>query len=167
MDPRLVSLEDRLTAEKKTQISPLMQAKAKARKGDKVNACPFGCTVRHLDDNGYCKHLVGFTTPGDKRFEPEKGPHLMEPMHRDPRTGKRVVHCRMELDEENTLDPDEPVYRPILDPIPKDAVILVITASARVYSEQPNIPPVWPKKSAERRKREILEEVEKLELADV
>ena len=50
------------------RVSPLMQAKAKSR-GNKVNACPFGCDLEDLDDLGYCKHLVGFTTD-KKTYEP-------------------------------------------------------------------------------------------------
>lgn len=49
---------------KKSELSPLMQAKLKASLGSVVNFCPYGCEVGELDDNGYCYHLVGFTTDG-------------------------------------------------------------------------------------------------------
>jgi len=31
--------------------------------------CPFGCEVEDMDDQGYCHHLVGFTSD-NKIFEP-------------------------------------------------------------------------------------------------
>lgn len=52
------------------QRSPLMRAKAKSR-GRIVNACPYGCPDESLDEHTYCKHLIGFTLPGnDRRFHP-------------------------------------------------------------------------------------------------
>lgn len=45
----------------KANLSPLMKMKAKALQGEIVNVCPFKCEDRHLDDHGYCHHLVGFT----------------------------------------------------------------------------------------------------------
>lgn len=49
--------------------SPLMRARSKALKGQKINVCPFGCQERNLDHNGYCKHLIGFTRD-KKTYEP-------------------------------------------------------------------------------------------------
>lgn len=42
-------------------LSPLMRMRKKADpKKLKVNRCPFGCKIRDLDDQAYCRHLVGF-----------------------------------------------------------------------------------------------------------
>ncbi len=63
-DARIVPPQDR-----RQVLTPLMQAKAKATTGEKVNFCPHGCTLEDLDDHGYCRHLVGFTNDG-KTMEP-------------------------------------------------------------------------------------------------
>lgn len=81
-DPRSFSIEDRLKA--KERLSPLMRALRDNRTGEKVNVCPFDENIEHLDDNGYCEHLVGFTIPGNpKKMEPYLPPH--------PETGRRFV----------------------------------------------------------------------------
>jgi hypothetical protein len=46
-----------------------MAAKSRSNLGEKVNFCPYGCQHDDLDDNGYCRHLIGFTTDG-KVYEP-------------------------------------------------------------------------------------------------
>jgi hypothetical protein len=63
-DPRIQAPQDR-----RQNLTPLMRAKAAATTGEKVNFCPFGCTMEDLDDHGYCRHLVGFTNDG-KTMEP-------------------------------------------------------------------------------------------------
>jgi hypothetical protein len=75
MDPRNVSVQNR-----PDDRSRLMSAKGKAASGEKPNFCPHGCTDEELDDNGYCRHLIGFTTDGK----------IMEPMVTDAR-GRRYV----------------------------------------------------------------------------
>lgn len=77
MDPRIVGPNPG----KHAVLSPLMQAKARAGLGEKVNACPFGCQTEDLDDLGYCDHLVGFTTDGK----------TYEPMFTDDRGRKKVM----------------------------------------------------------------------------
>lgn len=102
-DPRQVGPKER-----KANLSPLMEAQQRASKGEKVNVCPFGCTDPELDDNGYCRHVVGFTNDG-VTYEPfEMGPH-----------GRRQVRG------------DKP--QPIM---PKDKLVR-ITTSSRVYREVP------------------------------
>ncbi len=45
------------------RFSQFYRAAQKAKKlGLVVNACPFGCESDDLDDLGYCRHLVGFTS---------------------------------------------------------------------------------------------------------
>lgn len=56
-------------AGKKANHSPLMKRKARLLSGHVANVCPFGCENQHLDDNGYCFHLVGFTND-KKTLEP-------------------------------------------------------------------------------------------------
>lgn len=69
-DPRLVPVQAR-----SANLSDLMLAKNRVTDGDKVNACPFGCQVPDLDENGYCRHLVGFADGDLTKFEPLRGPN--------------------------------------------------------------------------------------------
>jgi hypothetical protein len=86
-------------------LSPLMRAKAKNPTGQIINFCPFGCEDIELDDNGYCRHLVGFTN--DRK--------TMEPLIEDVARQRRNVHG----------DRKEPVLR-------SDKLVQV-TVSYRVY----------------------------------
>lgn len=55
---------------KQANLSELMRRKAQALAGRVVNMCPHGCEDHELDDHGYCRHLIGFTKPGNpKVFE--------------------------------------------------------------------------------------------------
>ncbi len=107
-DPRLQPVQNR-----KNPLSKLMKAKAESTNGEKVNACPFGCTIEDLDDNGYCHHLVGFTNDGK----------AMEPMVVDEKTQKRVV--RVPLKD----------GKPILAPVLKGDHLEPISVSSRVYRD--------------------------------
>lgn len=51
--------------------SKLMYLKAHTDQGQQVNLCPFGCAPDELDENGYCRHLVGFSR-GKEMFEPNE-----------------------------------------------------------------------------------------------
>lgn len=65
MDPRKFGPQQR-----QARHSKLMRAKARASRNNQVvNACPFGCQDSHLDHNGYCFHLVGFSDDA-KTMEP-------------------------------------------------------------------------------------------------
>jgi hypothetical protein len=64
MDPREYGPQQR-----RANLSELMAAQMRASKGEKVNFCMFGCDDSDLDDNGYCRHVVGFTKDG-KVMEP-------------------------------------------------------------------------------------------------
>ncbi len=33
-----------------------------------VNACPYGCRIDELNEEGYCRHIVGFTDPDDSDY---------------------------------------------------------------------------------------------------
>lgn len=122
---------DRLNKQKQV-LSPLMQAKKNAKNGQKVNACPFGCTVAQLDEIGLCKHVVGITVPGDQtRYEPVVR-----------KRGRRVVSVEREKiptgetneDGEAEFDWGPPLYHKV-----QAADKLVrITTSCRVYRE--NVP---------------------------
>lgn len=110
--------------------SELVKAKERAVNG-KVNACPFGCEFRHLDDHGYCRHLIGFSN--DQRH--------FEPMVKDPVTGRRVVRVRNKPKEEVSEwdDDGKPVMmqvsEPILEPVLKGDVLVKISTSFRVYRD--------------------------------
>ena len=103
-DPRIKAPESR-----KNPISPLMQAKAQALSGEKVNACPFGCELEELDEHGYCRHLVGFTTDG-KVLERQ-----------------RLVGDRRQ------------VFGNEKEPVRKGDVLVQITTSSRVYRADENV----------------------------
>lgn len=53
---------------KDKHLSELMFRKKHSKDGARVNACPFGCRTKDLDDQGYCDCLVGFTKDG-KTYE--------------------------------------------------------------------------------------------------
>jgi hypothetical protein len=78
-DPRtLAAPQDRRNA-----LSPLIRAMYSNTRGEKLNFCPHGCRDDELDENGYCRHLVGFTN------DPKPG-GVMEPMVVNDK-GRRVV----------------------------------------------------------------------------
>lgn len=109
-------------------LSPLMQAKGRCRTGEKANACPFGCPDQKLDENGYCKHLVGFTNSTPAECSLGKG--LMEPMVTV--GGRKVVQVRREsVPGEDGDEEGEPVLEKVL---PAD-VLVRITVSSRVYRQ--------------------------------
>lgn len=118
--PEVLTVEQRA---KRQHLSPLMQRKAAAQKNEVVNACPFGCGVQQLDENGYCKHLVGFTND-QKSYEPmvRKG-------------GRRVVQCRMEPTGEVHPDEGEPLLAPKLERVRDTDKLVQITTSYRVYRD--------------------------------
>lgn len=64
-DPRIVPVEAR-----SANLSPLMLAQSRVIDGEKVNGCPFGCELHHLDDLGHCVHLVGYADGDLSTFEP-------------------------------------------------------------------------------------------------
>lgn len=121
MDPRLEAVDP-----KKTKLTPLMWAKSRARSGNKVNACPFGCMTQHLDENGYCRHLIGFTNDGQ----------FYEPMIRGA-AGRRVVKCDLEKDLELSAPGEEPVMRQVLLAVEEGDYLVPISTSSRVYRNVP------------------------------
>lgn len=48
----------------KDRRSKLIRSKEKYA-GHIINACPFGCRDEQLDEQMYCKHLIGFTDMAD------------------------------------------------------------------------------------------------------
>jgi hypothetical protein len=117
MDPRLNDVKYRHA---KRRPSPLIVAIEQSLTGEKVNFCPLGCEIAHLDMVGYCRHLIGFTnakfgpkdllpgeTPGALIFKGGEGKGY-EPMVR--RRGRRVVQvdlqcpdCKMVLTRADAL----------------------------------------------------------------
>jgi len=112
-------------------LSPLMQAKADALGGEKVNFCPFGCELDKLDEHGYCDHLVGFTN--DKK--------VYEPMVKV--KGRRRVQPRMEKigEEYDDFGKVQPVTRPVLEQCKDGDQFVQITTSFRVYRRYPGDKP--------------------------
>ena len=128
-DPRVIPLADR--AMRKDNLSDLMRAKSRTTNGEKVNACPFGCTFTQLDENGYCHHLIGFTNDG-VNYEPMKKV-----------AGRRVVQvATKEVGEE--IDPEDgtavKILQPVLEKIQAWDKLVQITVSSRVYREKKLVP---------------------------
>ncbi len=126
MDATITSPRDKNPA-----LSPLMMAKAKLQVGVTLNACPFGCGDEDIDERGLCRHLAGYTNNTPE--EVKKGAGLMEPLVQFGDTRQVCVRreqrkARGPNGREVTLD--GPV---ILEPIPRDAVLVRITVSYRVY----------------------------------
>lgn len=122
MDPRLEAVPHN------SKLSPLMYAKGRAKSGRKVNACPFGCKDQQIDQNGYCRHLVGFTVPGDDKY--------YYPMQLSAQ-GRRVVVPRTEKDEELSCEGEEPVFKQIADPVREGDLLVLISNCHRVYRNVP------------------------------
>lgn len=112
--------------------------------GTVVNLCPWNQgddeQPGHLDDNGYCRHLVGFVTIDDKKH--------YEPMVRT-KGGKRVVRVKREkiplpVNPEDDDDPGMPPQydwgEPQLEDVRKGDQLVWITTTARVYREHPEQP---------------------------
>ena len=111
--------------------SELVKAQSRAVRG-KVNACPFGCGFSKLDENGYCRHLIGFSND-QKTFEP---------MVYDPHTGRRVVKVARRETGQNPVawnDDGVPVMEAVFELVPEkiqpDDVLVRITSSYRVYRD--------------------------------
>lgn len=153
-DPRLVPPEKRIDQ----HLSDLMKAKKAATKGEVVNFCPYGCDVSGLDENGYCKHLVGFTVD-KKTFEPMKRAQRgKRGVGRAVRVPSRVVRFETEMEEQPIMvkgadgkeepkkDEDGlvqyhsvpvkiPIYEFTPEAVKKDDILVQITSSYRVYRD--------------------------------
>lgn len=135
--PGIIALEERASLDTRSELM-----KAKGRAKGVVNVCPYGCDLVHLDEHGYCRHLVGFTTDR-KSYEP-----LVREMRLDPATGKqyftgrRVIRQVMKQVDE-VVDHDDETGKPIITKVgvpqrpavlPGDRLIRV-TISYRVYRD--------------------------------
>lgn len=127
----MATIEELLVpAEKRREnLSPLMRAQAVARRQgvNIVNACPFGCDIKHLDQNGYCRHLIGFTND-KKTFE-----RMVKTRH------GRVVRVPKIRTGEADLDGNAE-YTPCPEPILKGDKTIQITTSWRVYRDVDKTP---------------------------
>lgn len=115
--------------------SDLMKAKGLSQDPGKVAFCPFGCNGRQMDDNGYCRHLVGFTF--DSPEKAKKGLATMEPMVRGYR-GSRIVQVPMKVDPDAGGGVDfqgRSLMVPDLPAVLKTDVLVQITTSYRVYRD--------------------------------
>lgn len=105
---------------------PLGQRKTQAERlmdedGNPLSLCPFGCKQEDCDETGLCKHFVGATNDG-VMMEPRK----QRPFYRiNEETGDREAYPSGYY----FLDGQHPV------PVPKEARLVQITQSARVYTE--------------------------------
>lgn len=111
-----------------SKLSPLMYAKSKTKSGNKVNACPFGCVDRQLDQHGYCRHLVGFTVPGETQW--------YYPMTMGP-GGRRIVKPKTVPDEELSVEGEEPILKTVAEPVKEGDRLVLITSCSRVYRDVP------------------------------
>jgi hypothetical protein len=126
MDPRTFGNPTGDYLQKQEKLSPLMKAKQKSAVGIKVNACPFGCENDDLDDNGYCRHLVGFTVPGDKNTMYPRKP-IMVQTSIAVINGKRVSKSAEDSEYIGVRNKPEPVLK-------TDRLVL-ITVCHRVYRD--------------------------------
>src|SRR5580658_7945052 len=119
--------------------SELLKLQGRTVKG-KVNACPFGCGFKDLDEAGYCVHLIGFTDNG-KTYEPMVRETVLDKRTGKLRaTGRKVVRCRMvqvgtvpELDPETDETVMVPIFEPIQEKLQKGDQLVRISTSYRVY----------------------------------
>jgi|HubBroStandDraft_2_1064218.scaffolds.fasta_scaffold65285_2 hypothetical protein len=133
----IVALEDRASLDTRSELM-----KAKSRAKGKVNACPFGCTMQQLDDNGYCRHLVGFTTDRktmeplirETKINPDNGERML--------TGRRIVRPATRQVEDIVDYDDEgnpikgKVRIPVPEPLQPGDKLVRITVSYRVYRDR-------------------------------
>ncbi len=155
--------EKRMNKQKEV-LSPLMRARMP--KGGKPNFCPFGCGQRHLDDKGYCLHLVGFTQDTPEVCKSGKG--KLEPMLKT-RFGRRVVVEREKIYTGEFDENEDQLWEwgdPKLEPVHPDDTLVRITSSYRVYragTEQRTLKePPRPKKKEETVAEKLLELLSKL-----
>jgi hypothetical protein len=120
-------------------LKKLYKAGGHAARG-RVNACQFGCREKDLDENGFCKHLVGFTSDG-KNFEP-----MIKETKRDGSgnliaTGRKIVRPKQQQTSEVVeYDPETgpvkvPVLEKVLEKVRKGDVLVWISTCARVYRD--------------------------------
>lgn len=123
-----------------------------------VGICPFGCRgvdgdrPSDFDDNGYCRHLVGFITltadqrPNGRLFERLEGVEAAEKDADDNLTGRKIHTGVMRVTGKNrqpVLDTDivwspEEIQRRLTTKNPKDGKIIwepKLGLSSRVYRE--------------------------------
>lgn len=102
----------------RANYSDLMAMKLSGLENDVVNVCSCGCPDEDLDENGYCDHLIGFTT--DKKFvEPMRKVYGQTP------DGEQTESWRYVVDGSRQL------------PMPPGCKLVRITSSYRVYRAEP------------------------------
>jgi hypothetical protein len=73
------------------------------------NYCPFGCCLADMDENGACRHLVGFTNDG-KTYEPlvmgARGLRIVDAMRFDRRTGLYTRNIKNVQAEDRIVNPE-------------------------------------------------------------
>ena len=156
---------DDIAALHRKPLGPPAPEPAQEKPGGVQNHCPFLCNIEKLDELGYCKHLMGFTTNG-QTFEPLKlrmrqvfDIYAGKPM-RDEQTGKPI------LETDNTYYVDGRVES--LQLVQKSDVVKFVTqdgkpaVSGRVYRGQPGDPA--PVKNRPLRDLETTELIETIEM---
>jgi hypothetical protein len=146
-DPRIAGAFEMTAAgprPRSANLSPLMQARARASQGEKHSFCPFGCGVGQLDENWYCHHLVGFSDDG-KEYEPllrKRGRRVVQVHREQVETGEvEEVEVRVrdaKTGEITTHVEQRPVYE--YGPAQREKVLptdklVQITTSFRVYRD--------------------------------
>lgn len=126
-------------------LQKLYKAGGHAARG-RVNACQFGCKEKDLDENGFCRHLVGFS-PDGRNFEPMvKETRVDRITGLKVLTGRRITKPRMvqvdeivEYDAERGVGIKMPVYKPEMEKVRKGDVLVRISSGYRVYRNVDNL----------------------------
>lgn len=106
-------------------------------KNEEVFYCPFGCKGNEIDGNGYCGHLVGFTTDMET-IEP-----IVDLMRYDSAKGGWYAtgHLAVVSSMREYLQPGDVKVNPIIkEKLPKEDLEYekYLWVSFRVYSDDPN-----------------------------
>lgn len=135
--------------------------------GQKENHCPFGCSLEELEENGYCRHLVGFTN--DKKvFEPLVP--IMVPDHngKPAKSGRyKVMGKHGAEDRRQAVARSDRLVNPTFQQLDGGVYHTAFKwLSWRVYREMPEVPRTGPTVEEEARRQrieELQQELEELE----
>lgn len=103
-----------------------------------TNFCPYGCTA--LDENGYCRHLVGFSDDG-KSLEPLEAVRMRSRKDEDGNTvAGEFVRWRVNGRKRQPVQKGDKLVNPETPQLDKGIVTMAKRwVSARVYRDVPEV----------------------------